>query len=211
MTTPPDPIQAQLIAARRNQILDAAAKVFAEKGFHPTTIKDIATEAGIALGTIYNYFENKTALLLGIFERMRESIIQENVPLAPDGIDFRTFIRTFIALPLMGLKKDNFALFRIVFSEMMVNAELRALYYQQILEPTLSLAEPYFQEQLASSPAKAKLTIRAISGVILGLVLEYIMGDGTLATQWDELPDFLTDLLLHGIQNNEAGELKHDA
>ena len=45
-----DSIQEQLIAARRNQILDAATKVFAEKGFHPTTIKDIAREAGIADG-----------------------------------------------------------------------------------------------------------------------------------------------------------------
>ncbi len=67
MMLSPDPIQAQLIAARRNQILDAAAKVFAEKGFHPTTIKDIAAEAGIAHGTIYNYFENKTALRCSAF------------------------------------------------------------------------------------------------------------------------------------------------
>ena len=36
-----DSIQEQLIAARRNQILDAATKVFAEKGFHPTTIKGV--------------------------------------------------------------------------------------------------------------------------------------------------------------------------
>ncbi len=49
MTASPDPIQAQLIAARRKQILEAAVKVFAEKGFHQTTIKDIAREAGIAL------------------------------------------------------------------------------------------------------------------------------------------------------------------
>ena len=45
-----DPIQELLITTRRNQILDAATKVFAEKGFHPTTIKDIAREAGIADG-----------------------------------------------------------------------------------------------------------------------------------------------------------------
>ena len=47
-----NPIQELVKKARRNQILDAATKVFAEKGFHPTTIKDIATEAGIADGTI---------------------------------------------------------------------------------------------------------------------------------------------------------------
>ncbi len=207
MTLSPDPIQAQLIAARRNQILDAAAKVFAEKGFHPTTIKDIAVEAGIAHGTIYNYFENKTALLLGIFDRMKASIIQENMPPAPDEIDFRTFLRTFIHLPLMGLKKDNFALFRIVVSEMMVNEELRTLYYKQILEPTLLLAEPFFQEEAAKrglNLTDARLTIRAISSMVMGLTLEYIMGDSTLATQWEELPDFLTDLILHGLGSNKS-------
>src|SRR5437660_7884477 len=68
-----DTQQELLIAARRSQILDAATKVFAEKGFHPTTIKDIAREASIADGTIYIYFENKTALMLGILDRMNET------------------------------------------------------------------------------------------------------------------------------------------
>jgi AcrR family transcriptional regulator len=197
----PDPVQAQFIAARRNQILDAAAKVFAEKGFHPATIKDIATEAGIAHGSIYTYFENKTALLVGIFERMKASIMQENPPLALDAIDVRTFIQ-MIQLPLMGLKKDNFALFRIVVSEMMVNEELRTLYYKQIMEPTLTLAEAAFQELAAQrglSQLKMQLTIRAISGMILGLILEYAMGDSVLADQWDELPDFLADFIVKGL------------
>jgi AcrR family transcriptional regulator len=197
----PDPIQAQFIAARRNQILDAAAKVFAEKGFHPTTIKDIATEAGIAHGTVYTYFESKTALLLGIFDRMKASIIQENMPLAFDTVDVRSFIH-ILQIPLQGLKKDNFALFRIVVSEMMVNEELRTQYYQQIMEPTLALAEAYFQEQATKrglSAAKIPLLIRAISGMILGLMLEYTMGDSILTTQWEELPELLADFIIKGL------------
>jgi hypothetical protein len=89
----------------------------------------------------------KTALLLGVFNRMKASIMQENPPPVLDASDLRTFIRTFVHLPLMGLKTNNFALFRIVVSEMMVNEELRTLYYQQILEPTLALAETYLLEQ----------------------------------------------------------------
>lgn len=199
-----DPIQQQLVAARKNQILDAAAVVFAEKGFHPTTIRDIAKQAGIADGTIYNYFDSKPALLLGIFERMRNTIIQENMPPAPDELDFRSFIRTFLQQPLMGLKQDNFALFRIVISEMMVNETLRTLYYSQILEPTLLMAEAYFGQQAAKrgiSPEDASLTIRAISAMILGLMLEHIMGDTTVADRWEELPDFLTDLLVNGLND----------
>jgi TetR/AcrR family fatty acid metabolism transcriptional regulator len=197
----PDPIQAQFIAARRNQILDAAIKVFAEKGFHPATIKEIAAEAGIAHGSIYTYFENKTALLLGIFDRMKASIMQEQPPFALDAIDVPTFVR-MIQLPLMVLKNENFALFRIVLSEMMVNEELRTLYYQQIMEPTLTLAEAAFQELAAKrglSLVTIQLTIRAISGMIFGLMLEYAMGDRLLATQWEALPDFLADFIIKGL------------
>src|SRR2546430_10799832 len=72
-----DPIQELLIAARRTQILDAAAAVFAEKGFHRATIKEIARVAGIADGTIYTYFSSKTDVLLGILHRLNESTERE--------------------------------------------------------------------------------------------------------------------------------------
>ena len=62
MPTSPDPIREQLIEARRNQILDAAAAVFAEKGFHRATTKEIAKTAGVSEGTIYNYFASKADL-----------------------------------------------------------------------------------------------------------------------------------------------------
>src|SRR5688500_8480506 len=68
-----DPVQAQLAGLRRNQILQAAAQVFAQKGFHRATIRDVAKAAGIADGTIYNYFENKTALLVGILNMLNQS------------------------------------------------------------------------------------------------------------------------------------------
>jgi AcrR family transcriptional regulator len=202
-----DPIQQQLIAARKNQILDAAAIVFAEKGFHPTTIRDIAKQAGIADGTIYNYFSSKPALLLGIFDRMREAIIQENVLPTPDQIDFPSFIRTFAFQPLMVLKQDNFALFRIIVSEMMVNEELRNLYFQQILKPTLELGETFLLQHTAKhgmSPLKASLTIRVISSMIFGVILERIMGDPMLTEQWDQLPDVITDLVLNGLKELES-------
>ena len=114
------PIQQQLITARKNQILDAAARVFASKGFHAATIKDIARDAGIADGTIYNYFDNKTMLLFAVFERMRDSL-QPAEPLTnlqPE--DVRGALRAFVSLPLMTLRGDNFELFRVVMSEIVI-------------------------------------------------------------------------------------------
>lgn len=204
---PPD--QQPLITDRKHQILEAAAMVFAEKGFHPTTTKDIAKQAGISEGTIYNYFESKSALLIGIFDRMRTSVIQENVTPITDDLDFRAFIRLFLQQPLMAMKQNNFALFRIVVSEMMVNDDLKKRYYAQILEPTLALAEGYFRahsDTKGFSSSKIKLTLRAISGMVMGLMIEYILGDRPLEEAWDTLPDFLTDLLFNGLNPKASSE-----
>lgn len=52
---------------KRELILSAAVKTFAEKGFHGTRVADIANEADIAYGLIYHYFKNKEEILNSIF------------------------------------------------------------------------------------------------------------------------------------------------
>ncbi len=69
-------------AARREEILDAARRVFSERGFKGTTIADIADAAGIALGTIYLYFPSKDDVFAALNERFSElltSAITANV------------------------------------------------------------------------------------------------------------------------------------
>ena len=57
--------------ARPAEILDAALKVFAEKGYAGARMDDIARRAGVTKGTIYLYFENKEAVFKSL---VRESI-----------------------------------------------------------------------------------------------------------------------------------------
>jgi len=57
--------------ARSNKdelIRQAAIRVFAREGFHRARMETIAHEAGVAVGTIYNYFESKRDVLLAVFE-----------------------------------------------------------------------------------------------------------------------------------------------
>ena len=51
------------------RILAAAVSVFGARGFHETTVSHIAREAGVATGTIYNYFRQKEDLLVEVFRR----------------------------------------------------------------------------------------------------------------------------------------------
>ena len=52
---------------KRELIREAAIRVFSEKGYHETRADEIAQEAGVAVGTIYNYFKSKEDILLDIF------------------------------------------------------------------------------------------------------------------------------------------------
>jgi AcrR family transcriptional regulator len=53
---------------RRREILDAALELFSGQGFDETTVQDIASAAGVAIGTVYVYFASKEHVLLGLYD-----------------------------------------------------------------------------------------------------------------------------------------------
>jgi TetR/AcrR family transcriptional regulator, repressor for uid operon len=59
---------------RRTQILDAALVCFAKRGFHQASMHDISAEAGISVGLIYRYFENKDAVISAMADRHKKEI-----------------------------------------------------------------------------------------------------------------------------------------
>ena len=65
------------IADKRGAILRAAISVFARNGFFNSKVADIASEAGIADGTVYLYFKSKDDILHSVFDRAMEEFISE--------------------------------------------------------------------------------------------------------------------------------------
>lgn len=61
-------VSEQYSAARRQQIVDAAYRCFARKGFHQSTMRDIYEEAQLSPGAVYNYFASKDAIIQASFE-----------------------------------------------------------------------------------------------------------------------------------------------
>jgi TetR/AcrR family transcriptional regulator, repressor for uid operon len=59
---------------RQTQILDAALVCFAKRGFHQASMHDISAEAGISVGLIYRYFENKEAVISAMADRHKKEI-----------------------------------------------------------------------------------------------------------------------------------------
>ena len=60
---------------RRNEILDAAGRLFWAKGYNKSTVNDILDAVGIAKGTFYYYFKSKEEVLDGIIDRVSEIVV----------------------------------------------------------------------------------------------------------------------------------------
>ena len=196
-----------MVRARREQIVGAAMRVFAEKGFRRATTREVARAAGVSEGTIYNYFEDKDALLLTILDTLNET--ERRAVDFEEGMtaDFRGFLEQYLRWR-MSLIWENREVFRVVLSEMLVNAELRERYLRRVVDPTMRIAEENFRSRMAQGEVRetdAPLAMRAVAGTLLGVLVLGLLGDEEINSRSDEVPDVLAGLLLDGLGANAGG------
>jgi len=195
-----------VVRARREQIVEAATRVCAEKGFRRATTREVALAAGVSEGTIYNYFEDKDALLLAILDRLNET--ERRAADFEEGMatDLRTFLEQYLRRR-MSLIWENREVFRVVLSETLVNADLRERYLQHVVDPTMSIAEKNFRsrmEQGEVQETEAPLAMRFVAGAVLGVLVLGLLGDEEINSRSDEVPDVLAGLLIHGLGATEG-------
>lgn len=88
------------------RIIEAATKIFANKGFYNSTIADVAKAADVAEGTIYLYFKNKDDLLISIFEHSIDLFIQAVTEKLSRQTDPKEKLRQFIWLHLKLVEEN---------------------------------------------------------------------------------------------------------
>jgi AcrR family transcriptional regulator len=70
--------------AKRTAMMQAAMRVFAERGYHTATIRDVVSEADVAIGTFYFYFPDKETLFVHLYEETADFLLQAGARQAPD-------------------------------------------------------------------------------------------------------------------------------
>ena len=80
-------------------ILEAGEAVFAEQGLHSARMEDIAGHAGVAVGTLYNYFADKTALLSALVDSRRDELILriDQALSTSESLPFRQQLEAFVS------------------------------------------------------------------------------------------------------------------
>jgi AcrR family transcriptional regulator len=194
-----------VVRARREQIVEAATRVFAEKGFRRATIREVAREAGTSEGTIYNYFEDKDAILMAILEKLNET--ERRAEDFEEGMaaTFEEFLGGYLRRRMTMIWESR-EVFRVVLSEMLVNAELRELYLGRVVTPTMRIAEEYFRAMVEHGqirPLDVPLAVRTLAGTVMGLLVLDLLGDEDVGARWQEIPEVVASIVSRGLESDE--------
>ena len=194
----------KVVEDRREQIIDAAMRVFSQKGFTRATNKDIAREAGITPGLIYHYFENKEALLKAIVEgrsplRLVSSLSPQVLMLPPE-----VFLRFVILQVLSIVEGENFVqLLRVLLPEVIHNPTMSQV-GTGVLQRVLGFLASYFASKMDAGElcqADPSLTAQVLMGCVVGFVLRRQILHDQLALEYshEEIADVVVETVYKGL------------
>ncbi|WP_369828062.1 TetR/AcrR family transcriptional regulator [Mycobacterium sp. 852002-51163_SCH5372311] len=176
----------------RRRILDAAAHVFAEHGYVAGTTNRIAEQAGISIGSLYQYFPNKDAILRALMDAHVDTgarLLSERVAEGlPTGLDetLRVFVRATI-----DNHRDNPRLHRVLFEEAPRAPAFLARLHE--LEQLSVDATARLLEQHPDVRAGGRLNARIVVATIESLVHRLVTSETPVDPQ--QLEDEIVDLL----------------
>jgi AcrR family transcriptional regulator len=168
-----------LVEERKAQILTASAKVFAHKGFERATIADIAKEAGVAEGSIYNYFKNKADLLVSLphqiiqptVEAMSGQLFQRAATPPPPDVLLVTVARNMLAT-----MHHNAHIMRILLSALpTMKQATREKYLQNVVVYATGMLETYFREQIEQGVFRRDLHAVLAARIFVGMFFPFVM------------------------------------
>jgi AcrR family transcriptional regulator len=194
---------------RKQQILDAALKVFAKKGFTEATTTEIAQEAGVAEGTIYNYFPSKRDLLIAVVKTfvMTESFL--NIFEHAEETDYPAFLMAIMNNRMDFIEDSEKNRLFLLMGEIIRDPELRMIYDQQVIKPIMNQMEKYLENKAAKGEFRSVnngVVTRALGGMVLGLLLLTLL-EGESSPLKDmprqNLAAEIVQLVMKGIQKHQ--------
>ncbi len=189
----------------RLAIEDAAVELFMDRGYHATSMRQIAEHAGLALGGIYNHFASKDELF--------EAIIVDKHPykqvlpaiLLAEGESAEEFLRSAARIIFSELDQRP-AYMKLMFIEMV---EFNGAHGARMIQEVFPKIFPVFEKLVASGKSlrvsNPALLIRSFFGMILSFYITGMVINNSSVARF--LPtnsaDAYVDIFLHGIINSE--------
>jgi AcrR family transcriptional regulator len=190
---------------KRQEILDAAGRVFAQYGLKKTTIGDIVREAGVARATLYKHFASKEDLFKGVLDREIAEVLEAIRAAVSDERSARGGLRTALVThaDFMRRRLNVYQLSLKSLVELLprwqdrvqVLASEMLVIYRGILDRGVAVGEIVVDD----TEAAAKVLLLAFRGLLIGS----LRGDVDL--ERGETLDLLLDMLFDGLRPREEG------
>ena len=161
---------------KKELIINAAIKVFADKGFYTANVADVAKEAGVADGTIYLYFKNKDDLLISLFETKMEEILDRFSSLSKSKQNAEVKLQRFIHLYFQMIEEDQ-NLAEVFQVELRQSSKFLKDYHNQNFIDFLNLIGDIIHQGQKDGRFKPDVSIHTMKLIIFGALDE-------LARQW---------------------------
>lgn len=195
---------------REEEILEAAVKIFSEKGYSAATTSEIAKEAGIAEGTIFRYFKTKKDILNKVMIKLTE-ILGEKLITTRLAKIFEDNKHNNTKEVLKILLKDRLIIaltywdmLKVVITEMQFHEDLREAFIKNIVTKGISVLNQYFKEGIEKGEFRevdSKVVIRSLVGMMGMYIIQKQLLPEIIEINDDEQLDIMIDLFLNGLSN----------
>lgn len=200
--------------SRKEELIDAAIKLFAANGYHPTKVSDIVNEAGVAQGTFYLYFKTKKAILLSILEHFYSLIWQAVSEVRVDftqltgPVDLAVRIRIAVE-SIIGVYREYPDLSRVCLRQAAnPDPEVVALWRSMtsaLVEFGTAILDEAIKHDLLP-PQNTKIVAQCVIGMHEHVAYAWLANESKV--NFDELVDALTRFEMLGISGTPTPEMK---
>ncbi len=189
------------------RILEAAVKVFAEQGFHQSTIAQVAKEAGVADGTIYLYFKNKDDILIQFYQYKTRQVFQKFRDEVEKGATAVDKLRNLIRTHLQEFQNDrNMAI--VYQAETHHNRRLAVEQIREMSKLYRDIISEVIEQGQDEGTMRKDLYVGLVKRFINGAVDEVINSWIHAGGKYDlvSMADPLVDLFIRGIGTGKVYE-----
>lgn len=186
------------------KIIQAATKVFAEKGFYNAKVADVAKEAQVADGTIYLYFKNKDDLLISIFEESMDAFTTAVLSSMEQASGPEEKLKCFIRLHL-DLVRKNQDTAQVLQIELRQSSKFMKEYggtkFRDYLKIIAGILIEGKEQNIFRQEINPMIVKRALFGAIDEMAVEWVLMKKKRYTM-DEAAEQLSALFIQGLKNN---------
>ncbi|MDQ4029072.1 MAG: TetR/AcrR family transcriptional regulator [Actinomycetota bacterium] len=158
---------------RRDDILKASLHLFAEKGFHGTSMRDIAREADITEGLIYHYFASKRDLFRAIIEEHSFLPLLRTLPDLAGQLDLRALL-IVLARGFFDVLRQNTELTRLLLQEVQVFPEEKEAFFADAVGESISELAKILETRM-NSKARAGVDPQVASRLFFNALLAFFV------------------------------------